>query len=185
MSVLKEKRQETPFTVRINALDMRQKITEYSFRRFGKKPRTMPKQPSNWEKWSDKSREDWTRKEEEKLANAEKFDDWFITNERTIIDRMLRRILFDIDKANIMRPVTVAECDKQRELMDDAIGTCSNLIHELQYIAETIPSNKNFVIKTVELIEKELRLLRGWRKSTNANREKVMGGAMEIEKGSL
>ena len=183
MSVLKEKQKETPFTVRNNALDMRRIVTEYSFRRFGKKPRTMPKQPSNWEKWSDKSREQWTEKEREKLSRAEQFDDWFITNERTIVDRMLRRILFDIDQANVMRPVTIAECDKQRELMDDAIGTCSNLIHELQYIAETIPSNKNFVIKTVDFITHEIALLRGWRKYTNANRQKVMGEAKEIKKG--
>lgn len=47
--VLEDKRSETPFAVRDNALDIWKQVTELSFRGFGKKKRKMPKTPSNFE----------------------------------------------------------------------------------------------------------------------------------------
>lgn len=175
MSVLADNRKETPFAVRDNALTMRQRITELSFRRFGKKPRKIPKEPSNWNQWSDQSKERWREQQEIKRQQAEQFDEWLIQNERNVFDRLLRKIIFDIDQANTLNPKYLFECDKQRELIDEAIGLCSNLIRELNYIADTIPSNKNFIVITVEIIDKEITLLRGWRRSANESRAKVIG----------
>ena len=173
MSVLKSKREETPFTARDLALDMRRQITELSFRRFGKKARKLPNTPSNWADWSKDSQDKWLASNEQKRLEAEQFDNWFVDNERFILDRMLRRIIFDIDQANILRPQYLWECDKQRELQDEAIGLCSNLKRELNYIADTIPSNKNFIVKTVEIIDKEMAVLRGWRQSCNKTRKDI------------
>lgn len=173
MSVLLNKREETPFAARDVALDMRRQITELSFRRFGKKPRKLPNTPSNWTDWSKDSQDKWLTSMEEKRLQAEQFDNWFIDNERNILDRLLRKLIFDIDQANIMRPQYIFECDKQRELQDEAIGICSNIKRELNYIADTIPSNKNFIVKTIEIIEREMNLLRGWRQSCNKIRKDI------------
>ena len=172
--ILQVNQKETPFDVRDNAIDLRQAITELSFRRFGKKARTIPNTPSNWEQWSEISRNRWLEDQEQKRVQAEEFDNWFIQNERTILDRLLRRIIYDIDAANIMQPQYLFEYEKQRELQDDAIAYCSNLKRELNYIGETIPANKNFIVKVVGIIERELALLRGWRKFCNKNRAKVI-----------
>lgn len=173
MSVLQDERKETPFAVRDNALDMRRIVTELSFRRFGVKPRKEPKMPSNWEQWSEESKQEELAKRKEKRKQAEEFDNWFIYTERTILDQLLRKIIFDIDKANTMKPQYLFECDEQRKLQDEAIGLCSNLKRELNYIGETIPSNKNFIVKVTGVVEKEINLLIGWRKSCNENRKKI------------
>ena len=174
MSVLVDNRKETTFAVRDNALNMRRQITELAFRRFGKKPRKLPKQPSNWEIWSEQSKENWTKQQEEKRKQAEQFDEWFIQNERAILDRLIRKIIFNIDTANCINPQYLNECDKIRDLQDEAIGLCSNLIRELNYIGDTIPSNKNFIVITVEIINKEIGLLHGWRKSYNETRSRIL-----------
>ena len=173
MSVLLNKREETPFAARDVALDMRRQITELSFRRFGKKPRKLPKTPSNWTDWSKDSQDKWLESMEEQRQRAEQFDNWFIDNERSILDRLLRKLVFDIDQANILRPQYLFECDKQRELQDDAIAICSNIKRELNYIADTIPSNKNFIVRTMEIIDREMILLRGWRQSCNKIRKEI------------
>ena len=173
MSVLLDNRKETPFAVRDNALDMRRYVTELCFRRFGVKPRKEPKLPSNWEKWSPESQQAELAKREVQRKQAEEFDKWFIYTERTVLDQLLRKIIFDIDEANTMRPQFLFECDKQRELQDEAIGLCSNLIRELNYIGDTIPANKNFITKVVKIVDKEIALIRGWRKSCNESRNKI------------
>lgn len=170
---LEDERAETPFAVRDNALDMRIQITELSFRQFGKKPRKLPKEPSNWSEWSEKSQQDWLQKQEVKRQQAELFDGWFVMNERTILDRICRNIVFNIDKANAIKPQFIFECDEQRKLTDEAIGLCSNLKRELNYIMDVLPSNKNFITQTMGIIEKEIYLLRKWRTWCNKYREKV------------
>lgn len=173
MSVLSENRKETPFAVRDNALDIRRQVTELCFRRFGKKPRKPPKEPSNWSDWSTESKQKWLDNQEVKRQQAEQFDEWFIANERAILDRLMRRMIFTIDQANMINPQYIAECDQQRLMQDEAIGLCGNLIRELNYISETIPANKNFIVKTVAYIDKEISMLRGWRKSCNETRKKI------------
>lgn len=177
---LEDQREETPFAVRDNALDMRREITELGFRRYGKKARTFPKFPSNWGIWSPESQAKWKQTQQTKLEQAEQFDEWFIQNERTVLDEILRNIIFKIDQANSINPQYLFECDDQRRLQDEVIGLCNNLIRELNYIGDTIPANKNFIARQTDIINKELALVRGWRKSCNETRAKVL--EMEIKR---
>lgn len=171
---LEDEREETPFAVRDNAIDLRKIITEFGFRSFGLKEREMPKQPKNWEQWSDKSKEDWVNNEEQKLRKAKNFDSWFVYNERSVLDIMLRKIVNDIDRANAINPQYLFECDEQRKLQDEVIGLCSNLKRELNYIGDVIPTNKNFITKTTKVINREINLVRGWRESCIDVRDKVL-----------
>ena len=174
MSVLQGKRKETPFAVRDNMLDVWKQITELCFRGFGLKKRKPPKVPKNIKEWSEESKEKWKKSANEQYIRAEKFDMRFVEKESNVIDDLCREIVHLIDRANLMNPQYLCECDEQRILQDRAIGLCGNLIRELNHIADTIPCNKNFLTIQTESIEKEIVLLRGWRKSCNVTRDKAI-----------
>ena len=64
-------------------------------------------------------------------------------------------------------------------MQNEAIGYCNNLKRELNHIADTIPCNKNFLVILTRDIDKEIAILRGWRKSCNVKRKEVL--AKEIK----
>ena len=157
-------RAETPFAARDNMLDIREHITELAFRGFGKKPRKLPNLPSNWDQWSEESRNKWTLTQETKLRFAEECDKRFIADEFAWFNATLRHMVDLIDQANTLSPQTEHECDIQRDMQNEVIGLCNNLIRELNHIAATIPCNKNFAVLVINEIDKEMAILRGWRK---------------------
>lgn len=169
-----DERKETPFSARDYMLDIWDHTLELCFRNFGKKKRKPPKEPSNFAEWSPESRDRWTAQQQEKLAMAEAFDATFIQNETRVLDALCRKIVFAIDAANTMPTIYVCECEAVRLKQDEAIGLCSNLKRELNHIAMTIPSNANYLAKLTGEIDKEIRILSGWRKSCNGLREKAI-----------
>ena len=169
-----DQRKETPFATRDNMLDIRDHVTELTFRGFGKKKRKMPREPRNFGQWSEKSRERWISQQEELLARQEEYDRMFIEDESKVVRDLCRQIVFLIDRANTLNPQTVHECDIQRDLQNEAIGLCNNLQREMNHIAETIPCNRNFLAILSEDIDREIDLIRGWRKSCVPLREKAM-----------
>ena len=120
--------------------------------------------------------------QQEKLAQQEEFDRNFIANETQVVDDLCRRIVQIIDRGNIVKPQYVCECEELRLMQDEAIGLCSNLKRELNHIANVIPSNKNFLALVTEDIEKEIALLRGWRKLGNTLRTKAIEREIEQRK---
>lgn len=161
-------------------LDIWQHMTELSFRGFGKNKRKFPREPKNFNTWSAQSQDNWYKTQEEKLAQQELWDMNFIATETRIVDAVCREIVYLIDRANTMNPQYLCECDEQRKMQDKAIGLCNNLKRELNHIAATIPSNANYLAVQTELIEKEIAILRGWRKSCNPIRKNVI--IKEIER---
>ena len=178
--ILEKDRKETKFEVMDNMLDIWKQITELSFRGFGKRKRKSPTVPRNFDEWSEESRKNWIIKMKEKVQQQEKWDMDFISNETRVVDDICRRIIHLIDQANIIVPQNVMEHDQKRLLQDEAIGLCSNLKHELNHIADTIPCNINFLTLQIDSVNKEINLLKGWRKSFNQSRDKII--ANEIQK---
>ena len=172
--ILENQRKETPFEVRDNMLELWNQLTELSFRGYGIQKRKPPKEPKNFETWSEKSKEEYNKKLQAKLEMQRHWDQQFIDNEFKVIDDLCRHIVYLIDRANSMNPQYLCECDQQRIMHDEAIGLCYNLKRELNHIAETIPCNKNFLSKQIDTVLKEISLLQGWRKSQNANRSTVL-----------
>ena len=169
-----DQRKETPFATRDNMLDIRNHVTELTFRGLGKKKRKMPKEPRNFSTWSEKSRDRWIKQQEELLARQEEFDRMFVEDESKVLRDLCRQIVFLIDRANTLNPQTLHECDIQRDLQNEAIGLCNNLQRELNHIAETIPCNRNFLAILAEDVDREIDLIRGWRKSCVSLRDKAM-----------
>lgn len=154
-------------------LDIWKHITELSFRGFGIKKRKKPKTPGNFKEWSKESQEKWLKNMEDTYKRNRKWDEMFIENESRVVDDLCRKIVHLIDQANILHPYYLFEWEDQRRMQDEAIGLCSNLKQELNHIADTIPCNKNFLTIQTEDIEKEIALIRGWRRSCNSIRDKV------------
>lgn len=175
-----DSRKETPFATRDHMLDVRKHVTELTFRGFGIKSRKLPKEPSNFSEWSAESRAKWKKQKEEERDRQAQFDRMFIEDESRVLRDLCRRIVFLIDQANVICPQTIHECDVQRDMQNEAIGLCSNLIRELNHIQDTIPSNANFLALLTEDIEKELDLLRGWRTSCWSARKRV--AMMELQR---
>ena len=178
--VLEDKRTETQFEVRDHMLDIWKQITELCFRGFGLKKRKIPKEPKNFAEWSEKSKEKWLVDEQEKYNRKLQWDNAFIVNESRVLDNLCRKIVYTIDQANTIKPQYLCECDKQRLLQDEAIGLCNNLKRELNHVAATISCNLNFLTIQTESVEKEIALLRAWRKSCNSTRTKVIAKEIEV-----
>lgn len=172
--ILANKRKETPFDVRDNALDIWQKITELSMRGFGKKARKLPKEPRNFNIWSEPQKNKWYETQKKLLERNESFDMRFISNESQVVDNLCRQMVFLIDRANTLNPQYLHEFDHQRDMQNEVIGICNNLERELDHIVDTIPSNKNYSVILVDLLEKEIALVRGWRKKCLEKRKDII-----------
>ena len=172
--VLEDQRSETPFSARDNMLDIWKHVTELSFRGFGKRKRKPDKVPKNFETWSEASQERWKQNTEQKASWREQWDIMFINRESNVVDTICRKIVYLIDRANTLNPQYLSECDEQRKMQNEAIGYCNNLKRELNHIADTIPCNKNFLVILTRDIDKEIAVLRGWRKSCNVKRKEVL-----------
>ena len=56
---------------------------------------------------------------------------------------------------------------ERRVQQDLAIGQCYRLVQELQYAIETLPVDVNSFLRFGEDIQREIDLIKGWRKSDN------------------
>ena len=95
------------------------------------------------------------------------YPQWFVDYERGIISRCLSDIVQNITRANSIYPINENEVELRRSFQDVAIAECYNLYQELQYIVSLFPSDLNRFINLLEEVEKEVVLLKGWRKSGN------------------
>ena len=178
--VHKSERSESKFEVLDHAVLLKNKIRELSIlRNFGYKVRTS-KTPRNFEQWSEKSRENWKIKEEERLNKLKWLDKCFLAEKRKEVDADLMQLMHGISAANsIQHPVSMNEADERRIYQDRAIAACENLRIDLQDIMDTLPIDKNWMTHVEPDIAKEIALLKGWRKSDNNMRTAIRNADMK------
>ena len=83
-------------------------------------------------------------------------------------------IVGDIHRANAMYVTTMLEYDQRRLYQDEAIANCFVLKQELQSIIDVITGlNLNKYKTSIELIEKEIHLIKSWRKSDIRLKKKI------------
>lgn len=172
MSVIKAKRDPSPFDVLHNALEIRRMVTDGLLRNFGYKRREI-KTPSNFDQWSRESQEAWMEKQRRTIEKQEAFDKWYIETMRNTIMRALQQMIANISMANTIYPMTMEELNERRMFQNRAIGSCHVLMQELQYVIETLPVDLEKYTRYGEAITSEIRLLKGWRKSDNKIRRKL------------
>lgn len=132
-------------------------------------------------------------------AIAGEFPQWALNEFRVGIMRLLRGLMMSITDANSIYPskmedprlpveyvrrIQSDELADRRHHQDAAIGYCQKLIQELQYCADILPVRMDKIMPFIKMINFEIRLLKGWRKSTNELAKRIghTGGKGEGEK---
>lgn len=172
--VHKADRAESPFEVHNNAVELAKVIRELDYiRNFGYKMRHA-KIPGNWDQWSDDSKAKWMQREADRIERLRTLDEGFLARKRENVEEDLRKLLISISSANSYKWCKCAEEANRRLLLQDrAIEACWNLRTDLQDIMHTLPIDKNWMTQVDPLIEKELALLNGWKKSDSDMRKAV------------
>lgn len=175
MSVPKSERGQSGMEFYHNALKLRKEITALLLRDFGlkKKIRTteilvkMYKiEPSD--KQTLKSILTKYRMDDSVI---DEYPEWLIKDFRDTIITILRNIRMNIRMGNSIYVTTKAEFDERRNCWNKAIGSCQQLLEEMQFVIETLPVDAEKYMRYVGMIEKEINLLKGVRKSDN----KILG----------
>lgn len=169
MSVLKSKRKPSQFEVFHHLNKLRKEITDLLLRDFGynaiKSEKRLERRfgSRSYEELTDIEKQQYDRQKKKQDA----FDEWFIESERNAIIDCLRSIGEHVYTANSIYLTYPEELVERRIHQDLAIGQCYRLVQELQYAIETLPVDVNTYLRFGADIQKEIDLIKGWRKSDN------------------
>lgn len=174
MSVLKANQKPSPFEVEHHAYKIRTVITDLALRKFGLKEYAEKPKPETYSKWSQQQKDDYDKSVAKNKERYEAFIEWFIPDEQKSILDLCRNMIHEIFLANEIYPQHLCECDERRLHQDLAIGYCENLIQELQYVITTLHVNIEKYETITKMIVHEQNLIKGWRKSDNKVRKKIL-----------
>lgn len=166
MSVVKSKRKESQFEVFHHFTKTRKKITDLLLRDFGYSYEKFDKKLTRLYGENELSESQKANYDRQKKRN-EAFEEWYIYQERKIVMDCLHSLNEHIYTANSIYPTCQEELVERRIHQDIAIGQCFRLVQELQYAIETLPVNVNVYLNVASDIEKQILLLKGWRKADN------------------
>lgn len=179
MSVLKANRKASQFEVFHHFYKMRKEVTDLLLRDFGfdleRADKNVLKMFGN-RGYEELSPEEKVRYDKLKAKN-QAFYEWFIADERQAVVECLRCIGAEVHIANSIYPVYMEELVERRLHQDIAIGQCYRLTQELQYAIETLPVDVNKYLQFAEMIQTEINLLKGWRKSDNKFKRAISDSA--------
>ena len=189
LSVRKDMRNESKMEFYKNADRIREQVTNWLLTDFGK--RKLKRSINHIIK-------DISQKDQETIDNifvkyniqskytfTSEYDDWYIDRERNEILKILRNMSSNIIHANSIYAVNLDEYNERRMYQNKAIGDCYDLMHELQNIANHITFNINTLSPIIESVDKEIKLLKGWRQSDNKNRKKLKNEIENNDKEKL
>jgi len=138
-----------------NARNLREEITNFLLRDFGVR---------------DKVRRCFQGDGNVEVTIIEQYPNWLITNFRESIINILRNLMLNITAANTIYPTIQEELIRRRLYQDEAIANCRQLLCELTHCADVLPVELNKFMPYIDKIHFEEKLLKGWRKSSKANR---------------
>ena len=102
------------------------------------------------------------------------YPEWLVDKMRNNIMNLLYGLIMNITAANSIYPTSVYEYHDRRKFQNHAICNCEQLLQGFQYIISVIPVNANKYLQYVDMIEKEIALLKGWRKGDNRLLKKIV-----------
>jgi len=148
MSVLKSKRSLSKMEFYHNARKLRKELTLLTLREFGIHSRGR-------------------KLKEGAGSEPEGFHDELIAEFSRNIRLLLRNLMYNLTAGNTIYPVNEAELVERRLYQDRAIVACEQLIQEVMYGLDMLPVKASVFMPYVSMIEFEVKLLKGWRKSNN------------------
>ncbi len=177
MSVVKNKRSISKMEFFHNAIALRKSITDLLLRDFGIKDFAREiKFVGNYEKFTAEEKqivENIFDSHEMGKCFVDEYPMWLIEKERAYFMDIGRELIKNIVRANTIYPVNMSEYYMRRNSQNKAIANCEDLLQEMQYIISIVPVNAQKYMSYVEMIEREIALLKGWRKSDNKLLEKI------------
>lgn len=168
MSVVKNKRTQSKWEFYNTAIKLRNDIIVLLLRDFGIKTRQR-----DIDFYKHHMNEEDAKEFEELLDKyeiqkiPEEYPSWLINKFRDSIFDILRSLHLCITRAYTIYPTIEREWEEKRIWQDRAIGCCENLLQEFTVVIDILPVDANKYIRYVEQIEKEILLLKAWRKSSN------------------
>lgn len=126
--------------------------------------------------YTNKEKSFFGAKDANRMEKNTAFAEWFIADERKVIVDCLRNITEEVYVANSIYPTYREELIERRVHQDRAVGQCYRLTQELQYAIETLPVDVNKYLRFAEMIQTEINLLKGWRKSDNKFKSALQEG---------
>ncbi len=160
------------------ALELRKKITELLMRDFGLKQfKRDIKYVGEMEEFNGEEREiiqEIFAKYDLDKEFTDEYPRWLLEKERNYFMDILRDLIKNLVHANSIYPVNMNEYYVRRNYQNKAIGNCEDLLQEMQYIIALFPVNVEKYMPYVETIEREIALVKGWRKSDNKIAKRIM-----------
>jgi hypothetical protein len=101
------------------------------------------------------------------LTIIEEFPNWLIVEFRQNVLRILHNLMMNITAGNTIYPAIPEEVVVRRQYQTAAIVNCEQLLQDLMYCSDALPLGLEKFMPFVDAVEFEIRLLKGWRKSTN------------------
>jgi predicted AlkP superfamily pyrophosphatase or phosphodiesterase len=160
MGVLKNKRGLSRLEFYHTARKLREDITNLLLRDFGVR---------------DKEHK-MTTDDHKEITIIEKYPDWLIENFRQSIMSILRSLMLNITAGNTIYPTTMDELALRRRYQNGAIVNCEQLLQEMIYCSDILPVKMEKFLPYVNTVEFEIKLLKGWRKSSNELAKKLKQG---------
>ena len=160
MSVVKNRRSLSKLEFYNNARKLRGDLTNFLLRDFGVRDKVYKV----------------INEDGKEVSVTERYPEWLIENFRHTIITNLDNLMANIIAANSIYPITIQEAEYRRLLQDKAIANCEQLFQELIYCADVLPLQLAKFEPYAEIIDKEIALLKGWRKTTNDIKRKIAAG---------
>lgn len=79
---------------------------------------------------------------------------------------LARRLMEEITAANTIYPTTEPEVEQRRVHQTEAVIVCEQIIQHLQWLVDTLPVKVSSLEDIVEMINREVALLKAWRKTS-------------------
>lgn len=173
MGVLARKRNLSELEFYKNAIELRRDMTFLLLRDLGVKS-TVRNIRVNTRKMETEDAYVFTELlEKYQLKIAGDYPEWLIEKLRTSIWDILRDMMLNITKAYTIWATNKTEAEERRISQDRAIACCESLLKELELAVEILPIDAEKYMRYVAKIDKEIALLKGWRKGDNKRNKDI------------
>lgn len=168
MSVLVKDRSLSKLEFYANARKLQLQISHLMARDFGVKPKA--RDPDFYLNKMDAPDQEAMR---EILARynitkvVEDYPEWMINMLRRQVIEHLRYMMDSITKAYTIWATNKTEADDRRLSQDHAIAACEMLKQDLELTRHVLPVKADKLLRYIDAINREIALLKGWRKADN------------------
>ena len=174
--VVKNNRTLSPLEFFAQAMKVREEITLLMLHDFGAKKKVRDSCEIILKNISVDDRKtilEILEKEKANPVTVERFPHWFIDLERHFFITIMRDMICSITYANSIYPTTFDELADRRKYQTRAIGDCECILQEIYFVQRVLRVDLNYSMPLVREIEREVMLLKSWRKSDNRIRKTI------------